>query len=284
MTSPETPRIDQLTYWNGTAAQHWTDLQETLDVTFAPILQELLTRSAVAPGERVIDVGCGCGASSIALGERVGSNGDVLGIDISTDMLTRARERTPATAPVTYLLADASRHSFTPGHFDLLFSRFGVMFFEEPARAFTNLAGAMRVGGRLTFACWRTPRDNPWFMLPLQEALKFVPRLPELGPEDPGPFSFASEERVTRILTQAGFSNVTLAPLDLTLDLAARRGLDHALTMALSIGPAARALEGQPQDKVAAATQAIRDALSRHAEGNSVNLVARIWIVTATKG
>ncbi len=283
MNSTTPDRMDQQAFWNGTAGRKWTDFQETLDQTFAPVLQKLLARGAIKHGEKVIDVGCGCGASSIELGHASGPDGEVLGIDISADMLTRARERTAAGTPVTYALADATTHAFTPLHFDVLFSRFGVMFFDAPERAFANLASALRPGGRLVFACWRQPRENPFFILAVQEAYKHVPKLPEVKPDDPGPFAFASEERVQRILGSAGFTSIAMEPFDTPLDMAAGRGLDHAITSALSIGPASRALEGQPQDKVAAATQSIREALARHADGNSVNLKGAIWIVTATK-
>ncbi|WP_315834732.1 class I SAM-dependent methyltransferase [Bradyrhizobium prioriisuperbiae] len=277
------PMTDQLAFWNGSAGRNWTDFQETLDATFVPVLQKLLARGAIKPGERVIDVGCGCGASSIELGNQVGAHGEVLGIDISSDMLTRARHRTPPGLHVRYQLADAASHAFVPDHFDVLFSRFGVMFFDDPERAFTNLAGAMRPGGRVVFACWRQPRDNPYFILPLQEAYKHVPKLPEVKPNDPGPFAFASEDRVHSILGAAGFTSIGMEPFDTPLDMAAGRGLDHAMHFALSIGPAARALEGQPQDKITAAAQSIRDALAQHASGDSVNLKGAIWIVTAVR-
>jgi hypothetical protein len=161
-------------------------------------------------------------------------------------------------------------------------SRFGVMFFAEPAASFANMRRALRPSGRLTFACWREPRDNPWLMLPLQAVYQHVPKLPQLGPEDPGPFSFASEQRVQRILSAAGFSRVEMERCDLSLDVATGRGLDAALETALEIGPASRALEGQPPDLRAAAANSIREALTPFAKGQTVPLPASIWIVTAS--
>src|SRR6202140_1666154 len=116
---------------------------------------------------------------------------------------------------------------------------------------------ALRSSGRLTMACWREPRDNPWLILPLQAVYKHVPKLPQLGPEDPGPFAFASEGRVTRILSEAGFSKIAMEPCDLALDIAVGRGLDAAVETALEIGPAARALAEQPPELIAAATNSI---------------------------
>src|SRR6202011_2354551 len=107
-------------------------------------------------------------------------------------------------------LADATVYPFVSGSFDLLVSRFGVMFFAQPALSFANLRRALRPSGRLAFACWREPRDNPWLMMPLEAVYKHAPKLPQLGPEDPGPFSFASEARVNRILSEAGFSAIAM--------------------------------------------------------------------------
>lgn len=277
------PIVDQAAYWNGAAGRKWTDFQDSLDVTFVPVLDELLHHADIRPGERVIDIGCGCGASAIALAERVGSNGHVTALDISAEMLARARQRTPAALEIDYLQADAASHPFAKEAADALVSRFGVMFFDDPAQAFTNLAAALRRGGRLAFVCWRAPRENPYFIAAVQEAYKHVPRLPEMKPEDPGPFAFASEERVRAILTEAGFCAIAIAPFDAELDMAAGRGLDQALTVATSIGPASRALEGQPQDKVEAARADIRTMLARHQQGERVLLKAAMWTVTAVR-
>jgi len=172
-------------------------------------------------------------------------------------------------------------YPFDPASSDLLVSRFGVMFFAEPALSFANMRKALRPSGRLTFACWREPRDNPFFMAPLQAVYKHVPKLPQLGPDDPGPFSFASEARVNRILSEAGFSDIAMERCDLALDIAVGRGLDAAVESALEIGPASRALDGQPADVTAAATQSLREALATFAKGQAVPLPASIWIVTA---
>jgi hypothetical protein len=155
------------------------------------------------------------------------------------------------------------------------------MFFADPAKSFANLHGALRPSGRLTFACWREPRENPWMMTPLQAVYKHAPRLPQQGPEDPGPFSFASEARVHRILDAAGFEQVAMEPCNLALDIAIGGGLDAAVHGALEIGPASRALEDQPASVREAAMQSIREALAPHLKGNTVALPASIWIVTA---
>jgi ubiquinone/menaquinone biosynthesis C-methylase UbiE len=241
----------------------------------------LLHRAQVGAGARVIDIGCGCGATSIALARRVQPNGHVLGVDISAPMLARARELAPPELPLEFIHADATVHPFEPGAADLLFSRFGVMFFADPTLSFAHMRTALRPSGRVIFACWREPRLNPWMIVPLQEAFKHVPRLPEPGPEDPGPFSFASEQRVRRHLSAAGFHSIVMEPCDLSLDLAVAQGLDAAVKATLDIGPVSRALEGQDADVRAVVAGSIRAALVAFQRGESVPLGASVWIVTA---
>lgn len=275
---------DQAAYWNGSAGQRWIGRQETLDIILAPVSNILFDRARVAEGERVIDVGCGCGATTFELARRVGRSGRVLGVDISAPMLARARERAPADLTLEFVAADATVHPFEPVRADLLFSRFGVMFFAEPEVSFAKMRTALRRGGRMVFACWREPRKNPWMMLPLQEAYKHVPRLPEVGLEDPGPFSFASEVRVHRILSAAGFASIAIEPVDLSFDLAVGRGLDGAVAAALATGPVSRALEDQPPDLHEAVAHSIRAALASVQQGEKISLGGSVWLVTAESG
>jgi ubiquinone/menaquinone biosynthesis C-methylase UbiE len=272
---------EQITYWNGPRGQHWVHHQQMQDIVLGPVSEILIARSNAAPGERVIDIGCGCGGTTIAFADRIGPRGHVLGVDVSAPMLARAREIAPAGAPLEFVLADATVHPFAPASFDLLVSRFGVMFFADPALSFANMRKALRPGGRVVFACWRTPRDNPWLMVPLMAAYQHVPKMPELGPEDPGPFSFAKEERVRRLLEEAGFGAIAFERHDLSLDVAASRGLDVAVKTAAEMGPASRALEGHPPETIAAATVSIRTALAPFVQGDKVPLGGSIWIVTA---
>lgn len=273
---------DQVAYWNGRAGERWTSQQAVQDTIFIPVTERLLEHARPQPGERVIDVGCGCGETSVAFGKQVGPSGHVLGVDISERMLARAREIAPADLPITFALADATTYPFPDGAADLLVSRFGVMFFAEPARSFANLRKGLRRGGRLTFICWRGAKENPWLMVPLQAVYRHVPRMPPVGPEDPGPFAFASSERVERILRDAGFADIHIAPDDLSLDIAAGGGLEAAVETAVIIGPANRALEEAAPDARAAAVDAVRHDLEPFAKGNGVWLGGAVWIVSAT--
>jgi SAM-dependent methyltransferase len=272
---------DQIAYWNGAGGQRWAERQPVQDILLQPVADLLIDRAGIKPGEHVLDVGCGSGSTTFAFARAVGSAGRVTGVDISAPMLSRAREVTPPGAPVEFFLADATIHPFAPDSFDLLASRFGVMFFADPVVSFANLHRAMRRSGRLAFACWREARENPFFMVPLQAVYKHIPKLPPVGPEDPGPFAFASQERVTRILDAAGFSEIAMEPCTVSLDVAVGRGLDAAVQGGLQIGPAARALAEHPPEVVAAAGASIREALAPYAKGDTVPLDGSIWIVTA---
>ena len=270
----------EIAYWNGPGGQRWVERQQQQDALLSPVAEVLLDRAAAHAGEAVLDVGCGWGGLSVALAQRVLPGGRVLGVDVSAPMLARARALAPPGLPVDFVLADATVYPFEPHRADLLVSRFGVMFFTDPARAFANMRGGLRSGARLVFACWRTPRENPWLLLPLQEAYRHVPRLPEVGAEDPGAFSFADERRVRGILERAGFRAIGLEPVELSLDLANGGGLEAAVGTATGIGPTSRALDGQPEELRAAATESIRAALGRYRAGNRVPLPGAIWIVT----
>ena len=272
----------QAEYWNSIAGQRWTDHQEHQDQVLGPVSDRLIAVAAPKPGDRVIDVGCGCGATTIDFAARVGPSGEVLGLDISEPMLARARERAAQNLVVRFERADATVYDFEPNGADLVASRFGVMFFADPARSFANLRKGLKPGGRLVFACWREAKQNPFFVLPLREAGKHAPPLPETNPEDPGPFAFANEARVRKILSEAGFADIVLEPHALELDIAVGGGLETAVRAAMTIGPTSRMLDGQSDAVRAAATTDIRNALATHARGDAVPLGAAIWIVRAT--
>ena len=281
MTTNPTDNAEQVAYWNGAAARRWLDLDAKQDVVFAPITEALFARARLAQGERVLDVGCGGGGMTIDIASRVGPTGRAVGLDVSRPMLAAARQRASPGSPIEFILADAATHVFAPASFDALLSRFGVMFFADPVGAFANLRGALRRGGRAVFACWRAAKLNTWQMTPLRAALRCVPRLPELGPEDPGPFSFADDARVRRVLDRAGFAKIELAAIDLEIDIAAGQGFESAVATAQSIGAASRAIEGRSEHERAAAVEEIRAALAPLRRGDALPLGAALWIATA---
>ncbi|UZE06617.1 class I SAM-dependent methyltransferase [Pseudomonas corrugata] len=202
----------QVADWNGQSGEYWAANQARLDAMFAVFGQAAIEAAAPATGERVLDVGCGAGASSLALAARVGAGGHVLGVDISEPLIGRARAFAPKDTPVLFRVADASSTELPEGAFDILFSRFGVMFFDDPTGAFAHMRRALRPGGRVAFVCWRGVAENDWLRLPMGAIKDIVPLPAPPGPEAPGPFSFGDRGRVTRILTAAGFTDIAIAP------------------------------------------------------------------------
>ena len=280
-TSVHPSNAEQADYWNGPAGKLWVEHQERQDDLLRPISDRLMAVAAPEQGEFVVDVGCGSGATTIELASRVAPGGEVLGLDVSATLLKRAKERAPEDLPVRFVHGDATVYELPPGEIDLVASRFGVMFFADPAQAFANLRKGMKPGGRVAFASWRPARANPWMIVPLRAAAKHAPPLPELGPEDPGPFAFADDNRVRRVLGEAGFVDIELSPHEFELDVAGGRGVDVAVEAALSIGPTSRMLKQQSEEVRAAAAAAIRAALTAHAVGDRVPLGAAVWFVTA---
>src|SRR6185295_5245002 len=234
--------------WNGIDGEFWTRQQDRMDRTLAPVTGPLLAFAAPRSGSIILDVGCGCGATTIELARAVGPSGRVIGLDISQPMLSLAAERLRDFANTTTLLGDAADLPVDNLKADLIVSRFGVMFFGDPVAAFTNLRTALAAGGRVRFACWRPISENPWLQIPLHAVYEYAPRLPKPDPEEPGPFAFADTDRVTRILTSAGFAAPTFTPLDIQMDLASGGTLDDAVKQSSEMGPAKRALTDQSDD------------------------------------
>src|SRR5262245_61593617 len=282
---PSGPNAEQVRYWNETASQRWVTQQALLDAMLAPLGRRAMGRAAPGPGERVIDVGCGCGDTSLALARVVGGTGRVTGIDVSRPMLERARERARTTGldTVAFLEADAQTHRFVPEH-DLLFSRFGVMFFIDPVAAFSNLRTALAPGGRLAFVCWQALLRNPWMAVPLAAVAGLIPLPTPPAPGAPGPFAFADDARVRGILEQAGFVDVAVDAADDVLLLGAEAGLDGAVELILDAGPVAAAVREAGPSARTKVQKAVRDAIAGYATVYGVRLGAAVWLVSARAG
>lgn len=269
--------------WNGIDGEYWTSQQDRLDRTLEPVTGPLLAFAAPVNGSSAIDVGCGCGATTIELARAVGPSGRVFGLDISEPMLTLTKERLRGLNNTTCLLGDAAELQLGECQAELIVSRFGVMFFGDPVAAFANLRTGLVPQGRLRFACWRPIGENPWLHVPLNAVYQHVPRLPKPDPEEPGPFSFADTERVTRILTAAGFTPPSFTPLDIYMDVAAGGTLEDAVGQSCHMGPTKRALADQPEDIRAAALESVRRALVPYASSEGVKLPGAVWLVSASR-
>jgi leucyl/phenylalanyl-tRNA--protein transferase len=277
------PNATQIEYWNATTGPRWVELQERLDAQIAPLGLWVMERAAVTPGERVLDVGCGCGQTSLQLAGRVGPGGFVLGIDISAVMLARAAERAreDGLQHVEFANADAQIHDFGSARFDLLFSRFGVMFFADPRAAFENLRRALVPGGRVAFASWQELARNPWMRDPMVAAAALLELPPPPAPGSPGPFAFADAKRVTDILEGAGFADVGHESMACRLSLGGGGGVDDAVQFMLQVGPVAAALREAPQARQEAVASAVAEVLRAHETDEGIVMDGAIWIVTA---
>ena len=274
---------DQVTYWNDKAGATWTALQERLDALFAPLTQAAMAAAAPRPGEHAIDIGCGCGATVLELARHAGPGGHVLGIDVSEPMAARARARIAEAGLGNAEVAvfDAAAHAFPAGDADLLFSRFGVMFFADPVAAFANLRKAMRPGGRLLFAAWRPLADNPWFAVPLQAGGPLLPPQPPTSPDAPGPFAFADAGRVRRILGEAGWHGVGAVRQDAPMRFAGPGQIEEATEFATRVGPLARALAEAGDDVRARVREAVSQALHPYDGPDGIALPGSVWLVSA---
>ncbi|MHB8528119.1 MAG: class I SAM-dependent methyltransferase [Caulobacteraceae bacterium] len=271
---------DQIGYWNAEAGQTWAELQDRLDRQIEPLGRRAMAALAPRPGERLIDVGCGCAQTTLELAAAVGPRGEVLGVDVSEPMLRRARARPspPHAAKARFVEADAQVFPFEPAGADGVFTRFGVMFFAVPLAAFANLRAALRPGGRLAFVCWRDISLNPFMTLPFETALPFLPPQPPVAdPQAPGPFAFADGERLRAILTRSGFTDIALAAHD---EAIGGGDIEATTETALRIGPLGRVLRENPHLEQAV-RGAVRAAIAPHAGRDGVLLPSASWIVSA---
>jgi SAM-dependent methyltransferase len=281
MADPEQINADQLAFWNGPGGHIWVARQEHTDITLAPVTEALLAFAAPRTGERVLDVGCGCGATTLEFARAVGPAGRVAALDISGPMLAegQARAEVAGIANVAWRQADAATAALDG--FDLLTSAFGVMFFGDPVAAFAHVRRAACPGARMAFVCWRPLAENPWMELPMSAVSRHLPPRPKPVPNTPGMFAFADPQRVSEVLTAAGWARPRLDKLDLDLDIAAGRGLEEAVVQSTQIGAVNSWLRGQPAEIVAAAIASTREALTAHVDGVSVRLPGAMWLVSS---
>jgi SAM-dependent methyltransferase len=266
---------DQIEYWNGNVGDSWAAQQERLDRQLDPLGRAALAALAPRTGERVLDVGCGSGQTTLQLADAVGPTGRVVGVDISLPLLAAARRR-PRDEHVSFVQADAQTHAFEHP-FDAIYSRFGVMFFADPVAAFASLRRAMEPTGRVVFVCWRPAEENPMMTVPMAAAAKHFPALPPQDPHAPGPFAFADSGRVARILEAAGFGAIRITRHDEPIG-----GNDRAATLelALNIGPLGRLLRAHPEQR-AVVIDVVRDAIEPFIVDGIARIPSATWIVTA---
>ncbi len=279
--------VEQEQFWNDVAGPLWVAAEEETERHTSPFGEAALERAAPGPGEAVLDVGCGCGATTVALMEAVGASGSVLGVDLSAPMLARAAERvaTPGAAQARFRRADAQVTDFGAGAFDLVFSRFGVMFFADPVAGFANLRRALRPTGRMVFVCWQAPSANPWMAVVNRAAAEIFGLQPP--PHDaPGPFSLAERSRLVGIADAAGFGDLSVVSHELRLQQSADQPVEEWVHQRLVMGPARSLyLEADPARRREVLATAVAGLASYRVDASDplagLEMAAAAWIVEA---
>jgi SAM-dependent methyltransferase len=269
----------QIEFWNGPSGERWASLNEVTERSLSFITAALIPFAGAKPGDHELDLGCGCASTSLAFARAVGTAGSVTGVDISRPMLEVAKRRARESgAKIEFIEADASAYAFKPDY-DLIFSRFGVMFFADPAQAFANIRNALKPGGRLAFVCWRTLAENTWATRPLAAAVDLLPPQPPADPHAPGPFAFAERDRLVSILSRAGFRDAAAEALDTVMNMGAT--LDDAVSAALSVGPLARAAGELTDDVRNKVRERVRHTLAEYKTPAGITPPAACWLVSA---
>lgn len=276
---------DQVAYWNSENGRKWALHQEGLDAIASKVKEHLLKRAQLVRNESIIDIGCGTGDTTIEAATAVGPTGTVLGVDVSSLLLDSARQRAKAKqlSNIAYVLADAQTHRFEAGAGDAVISRFGMMFFSDPIKAFANIANALKHNGRIVFVTWGSLEDNPWFAVPRRAAIK---QLGEPTPDDPyvpGPLAFQDRDYVTEILKSAGYSDVSAEEIDVPLPFFG--SLEQTAALASNVGPAARIVRQLGGDiaDLTAITEAIEGAFSEYAKSPKPSVPSKLNFFAAKK-
>jgi len=283
MTGPA--NRDQAEYWAADAGPKWVGHQAQLDSLMAPVLNRLLAAAEPRSGDAVLDIGCGTGASTLALADAVGGDGQVTGIDISPPLLEMARERARAAGlmQVEFVLADAQTHPFPESGFDMAVSRFGVMFFEDPPSAFHNIARTLKPGAAITFVAWTGLDENPWFGVPMRSAENVLGPVDPPPPNAPGPMAFQDRAYVHGILDAAGLTDIRTEKI--TPDLTPPGTLADIAGFATRVGPASRAVREQEADAkdIANIAAGVAEALKSYADPEGVRVPATLNLCSARR-
>jgi len=274
---------DQAEHWNtGDGVAHWVRNQDRYDRMNAPFAAMILDAAGLRPGTDVLDVGCGCGGTTLAAARLV-APGQAVGLDLSGPMLARARAGAEADGlgNAEFRQGDAQVHALEPGRFGAVLSRFGVMFFADPVAAFANIRSAARPEGRLAFVCWQPMAANQWLTLPRAALAEHVPPGGFGSGDGPGMFAFADPDRIRQVLAGAGWRDVTVTSEQAQILVGGGGSVDEAVEF-LRTGTMARTmLAGARPDTAARAIASVRDALARHADAEGVHLGAAVWLVQA---
>lgn len=278
---------EQIAHWNGKAGKDWALRDAQMSRLLAPFSDALVDHANMQGAKAALDIGCGSGSQTLAVARHLGPDARVLGVDISAPLLEvaegRLRSDEHAAEHVRFLRADASSHHFGLNTCDLLFSRFGVMFFDDPAVAFTHLRGASTVGGRLVFCCWQALADNDFVALPLEAAMSVLPPLPRPEPNAPGPFAFADADYLEGLLAKAGWTSIGIEAQRVPMRWAGE-GLSNTVQEMVNAGPIGGLLAETSDVDRAAIYATSEKLLAPFYHDHALQLESAVWMVTAQNG
>jgi SAM-dependent methyltransferase len=275
----ENANRDQSALWNGPSGAAWVNEQKLLDASFVNFEKLLVDEVSRTHARHVLDIGCGSGATTLAIARQLAPAGSATGVDISAPLVELARRRAAlAGVNAQFLIADAQTHEFTPADYDLAVSRFGVMFFDDPVAAFANVRGALRDGGKLRAIAFRAADENPFMTTAERAAAPLLPDIPPRRPDAPGQFAFANRERVRSILSAAGWSAIELAPIDVPCAFPASELVGYFTRL----GPVAPVLRDADEATLARAIDTLRHAFAPFVHGDEVRFDAACWMISAT--
>lgn len=271
---------EQKALWNGAAGRAWVDAQAVLDRLFEPLERRLVEAVTAASPRAVLDVGCGTGSTTLAIARALGPQGRTIGVDLSEPMIALARSRAEQQrAAAEFICADAQTHGFEPSMVDMITSRFGVMFFSDPAQAFSNLRHAARRDGQLRLIVWRSAEENPFMTTAERAAAPLLPDLPPRRPDGPGQFAFANRDHVHAILHTSRWSDIEFAPLDVVCTLAEA----DLARYATRLGPVGMFLQNAEAETRARIAAAVRSAYDPFVHGDEVRFTAACWMIGARR-
>lgn len=279
MVKTASPRLDQKAYWNGHGGQVWVQTQDLLDRLFTPFEARLCEAAQTANARNILDIGCGTGRTTLATADAIREqNGQCTGIDLSGPMIDAAQNRpTTRSAKPRFINDDAQTYTFEPKTYDMLISRFGVMFFSDPVAAMRNLHEAATANASLYFIVWRSPAENPFMTTAEEAAAPFLPDMPKRDTDAPGQFAFADDKKVRNILTQSGWTNINIEPIDIACELT-EADLQTYIT---HLGPLGAHLPNMKKEKQAHIVQTVRAAFDPFVENAVARFIAACWVIRA---
>ena len=280
----EDKNAKQKDFWSGKGGDYWVEKQSEMDIMLNPLGEKALAKLDLKSNSEVLDIGCGCGATTLEIAKQV-SEGTVTGLDISVPMLDKAESEAgiQGIANVDFRVVDVQVDQLASEKYDYVYSRFGVMFFDDPYEAFKNIFSSIKEGGELSFVCWQDPSLNPWQSLSVQVIRGYLD-MPSPPPRSPGPFAFHEKDYVKEILEKSGFSNISFDDNQEDITMFSGKSLQEASEDYLAINPVVtEMLKDSPDDLKAEIVESLKEAFSEFHKGDGLVFPSATWVVSACK-